>query len=164
MLFRSGSFTPLVSSGITVNGVVDINAVGAIDAFRLTNIAGVASYSALGTGGTGSGHVLGDAGAWVSNATTVNGVSCALGGTCTPFLTGATGTITGTALTATCDSGTATVTGATVGHPVSVSTTDGTDVGGAFYLRASVTSTNTITVYVCGTGTPPSKAYNVVTQ
>ena len=55
-------------------------------------------------------------------------------------LTGTTGTITGTALTATCDSGTATVTGAVVGHTVGVSTTDGTDVGGAFYLRASVTS------------------------
>ena len=78
-------------------------------------------------------------------------------------LTGTTGTITGTALTATCDSGTATVTGAVVGHTVGVSTTDGTDVGGAFYLRASVTSTNTITVSVCGTGTPPSKAYTVTT-
>ena len=85
--------------------------------------------------------------------------------TATPFpaqpLTGTTGTLTGTSLTSTCDSGTATVTGAVVGSPVVVSSTTGADVGGAFYLRASVTSTNTVTVYVCGTGTPPSLAYNV---
>ena len=77
-------------------------------------------------------------------------------------LKGTTGTITGTSLSATCDSGTATVTGAVVGKPVSVSSTTGADVGGAFYLRASVTATNTVTVYVCGTGTPASLAYNVV--
>ena len=51
------------------------------------------------------------------------------------LLTGTTSTITGTALTATCDSGAATVTGAVVGKPVAVSTTDGTDVGGAFNVR-----------------------------
>lgn len=95
-----------------------------------------------------------------SSSTFCNGV----GAWANPFLTGTTSTVTGTSLTATCDSGTAVVTGATVGHPVSVSTTDGTDVGGAFYLRASVTSSNTVTVYVCGTGTPPSKAYSVSTQ
>jgi hypothetical protein len=76
-------------------------------------------------------------------------------------LTGTTGTITGTALTATCDSGTATVTGAVVGHPVAVSSTTGVDVGGAFNVRASVTATGVVTVYVCGTGTPASLAYNV---
>jgi hypothetical protein len=76
-------------------------------------------------------------------------------------LSGTTGTITGTALLASCDSGTATVTGAVVGHPVAVSSTTGADVGGAFNLRASVTATGTITVYVCGTGTPASLAYNV---
>jgi hypothetical protein len=76
-------------------------------------------------------------------------------------LTGTTGTITGTALTATCDSGTASVTGAVVGHPVAVSSTTGADVGGAFNVRASVTSTGTVTVYVCGTGTPASLAFNV---
>jgi hypothetical protein len=74
---------------------------------------------------------------------------------------GTTGTITGTALTATCNSGTASVTGAIVGHPVAVSSTTGADVGGTFNLRASVTATNTVTVYVCGTGTPASLAYNV---
>jgi hypothetical protein len=77
------------------------------------------------------------------------------------MLTGITGTITGTALTATCDSGTVSVTGAAVGSPVTVSTTDGTDIGGAFNIRGSVTSSGTVTVYVCGTGTPGSKAYNV---
>jgi len=42
-----------------------------------------------------------------------------------------------------------------------VSSTTGADVGGAFYLRGSVTATGTVTVYVCGTGTPASLAYNV---
>ena len=95
--------------------------------------------------------------------TTINGVPCEIGSTCALLLFGTTGTITGTSLSATCDSGTASVTGATVGHAVGVSATDGTDVGGAFDLRASVTSANTVTVYVCGTGTPASKAYNVST-
>jgi hypothetical protein len=81
----------------------------------------------------------------------------------TPQLQGTTGTITGTALSATCDSGAVTVTGATVGHPVQVSSTTGADVGGAFNLRASVTAANTVTVYVCGTGTPASLAYTVGT-
>jgi hypothetical protein len=76
-------------------------------------------------------------------------------------LTGTTATITGTSLTASCDSGTASVSGAVAGHPVSVSSTTGADVGGAFNLRASVTSANLVTVYVCGTGTPASLAYNV---
>jgi hypothetical protein len=76
-------------------------------------------------------------------------------------LTGTTGTITGTSLSSTCDSGTATVSGAITGHPVAVSSTTGADVGGAFNLRASVTATNTVTVYVCGTGTPASLAYTV---
>lgn len=77
------------------------------------------------------------------------------------YASGTTGTITGTSLSATCDSGTATVEGATAGMPVSVSSTTGADVGGAFYLRGSVTSSNTVTVYVCGIGTPSSLAYNV---
>jgi hypothetical protein len=76
-------------------------------------------------------------------------------------LSGTTGTITGTALSASCDSGTASVTGAVVGSPVAVSSTTGVDVGGAFNVRGSVTSAGTVTVYVCGTGTPASLAYNV---
>jgi hypothetical protein len=78
-----------------------------------------------------------------------------------PSLTGTTGTITGTALTNTCNSGTATVTGAAVGMPVAASSTTGVDVGGAFNVRGSVTAANTVTVYICGTGTPASLAYNV---
>lgn len=79
-------------------------------------------------------------------------------------LTGTTATIAGTSLTNTCDSGAVTVPGATMGHPVGVSSTTGADVGGAFNLRASVTAANTVTVYVCGNGTPPSLAYNVSTH
>jgi hypothetical protein len=69
-------------------------------------------------------------------------------------LSGITGTITGTALSDRCDSGTATVTGAAVGPPVAVSRTTDADVGGAFNLRGSVTAINMVTVYICGTGTP----------
>jgi hypothetical protein len=94
--------------------------------------------------------------------TCINTVSDAISvGTCVVPLTGTTGTITGTSLSASCDSGTATVAGAVVGTPVMVSSTSGADVGGAFNVRASVTSANTVTVYVCGTGTPASLAYNV---
>jgi hypothetical protein len=50
---------------------------------------------------------------------------------------------------------------AIVGMPVIVSTIDGSDLGGTFNVRASVTSKDTVTVYICGTGQPPSKAYNV---
>jgi hypothetical protein len=92
---------------------------------------------------------------------TATGNTGAAAGKVQLVLNGTTGTITGTALTATCDSGTSSVTGAAVGHPVAVSSTTGADVGGAFNVRASVTSTNTVTVYVCGTGTPASLAYNV---
>jgi hypothetical protein len=83
-------------------------------------------------------------------------------GSSTLLLTGTTGTITGTSLSASCDSGTVSITGAAVGHPVSVSSTTGADVGGAFNIRGSVTATNMVTVYVCGTGTPASLAYNII--
>jgi hypothetical protein len=76
-------------------------------------------------------------------------------------LSGTTGTITGTSLSNSCDSGTATITGAVVGSPVVVSSTTGADVGGAFNVRGSVTASGVVTVYVCGTGTPTSRAYNV---
>jgi hypothetical protein len=76
-------------------------------------------------------------------------------------LRGTTGTITGTALTNSCDSGTVSITGALPGMPVHVSTTDGTDIGGAFNIRASVTASGSVTVFVCGNGTPPNKAYSV---
>jgi hypothetical protein len=53
------------------------------------------------------------------------------------------------------------VTGASVGSPVAVSSSTGQDLGAAFNVRASVPSPDTVTVYVCGTGKPPSLAYNV---
>ena len=77
------------------------------------------------------------------------------------WLYGYTASITGTSLSATCDSGTTTVTGAIGGEPVIAVRADGTDIGGAFNVRASVTSANTVTVYICGTGTPPDGVYNV---
>jgi hypothetical protein len=112
-----------------------------------------------------TGTFIGTLASQFAAGTTFGGVlPCLQNGTDCPSLTGTTPTITGTALTATCDSGVVTVSGATVGHPVGVSGTTGADVGGAFTLRASVTATNTVTVFVCGTGTPPSLAYNVITQ
>lgn len=81
----------------------------------------------------------------------------------TPPLQGTTGTLTSTLLSASCVVGTATVTGAVVGHTVGISSTTGSDVGGAFNVRASVTSTNTVSVYLCGTGTSPALAFNVTT-
>ena len=77
------------------------------------------------------------------------------------WLYGYTASITGTSLSATCDSGTTTVTGAIGGEPVIAVRADATDIGGAFNVRASVTSANTVTVYICGTGTPPDGVYNV---
>lgn len=76
-------------------------------------------------------------------------------------LTGSTTLIEGALLKESCVSGVARVTGALVGMPVLVSTADGSDVGGAFNVRASVTSNGTVTVYVCGTGKPAAKTYNV---
>jgi hypothetical protein len=80
-------------------------------------------------------------------------------------LRGATGSIGGGALTASCASGTATVTGAATGaHYVSASPS--VDITGgnttAFSVLAYVSSSSTVTVRVCGTGTPTSTTYNVV--
>lgn len=116
------------------------------------------SQQGLGIGG----YIYKPVGGILSSAPMVQtGANTQLNFTNAAALEGVTGTITGTALTASCDSGTVMVPGAVVGHPVAVASTTGADVGGAFYLRASVTSTNTVTVYVCGTGTPSSLAYNV---
>ncbi|HXR98585.1 MAG TPA: hypothetical protein VN709_12155 [Terriglobales bacterium] len=79
-------------------------------------------------------------------------------------MTATTGVINGTGLSASCDTGAVSVPNARVGSVVSVATTDGSDIGGAFDVRGSVTAPGTVTVYVCGTGTPPSKAYNVTVQ
>jgi hypothetical protein len=127
-------------------------AAGKVDAAQLANGTGTAPLASL----PGSGSI------------TVNGIACTLGSSCTPFLTGTTGSIGGSLLATagTCTSGTATVTGATVGHPVSVSASDGTVPNGLIVLSASVTSSNTVTVQLCAIAsvTPAAKTYSVTTQ
>jgi hypothetical protein len=102
----------------------------------------------------------------VSSGGATPNISCP---TCitTAALAGTTGSIGGSALTAgTCTSGTATVTGAVVGHPVAVSASDGSLPSGFIILSAAVTSANTVTVQLCATGsvTPLANTYNVTTQ
>lgn len=90
----------------------------------------------------------------------VNGVALA------PQLSGVSGSIGGSPLTAgNCASGTVTVTGAVVGHTVGVSASDGTLPNALATLSASVTATNTVSVQVCAIAavTPTSKTYNVTT-
>jgi hypothetical protein len=85
----------------------------------------------------------------------------------TAALTGTTPSIGGTALTAgSCTSGTATVTGATVGHPVLVSASNGSLPNGRTILSAAVTAPGTVTVQLCATAryTPTANTYNVATQ
>jgi len=79
----------------------------------------------------------------------------------TSNLSATTAVLEGTTLRSSCESTSVRVAGSMVGSPVAVSSTTGTDLGAAFNLRATVTSPNTVTVYVCGTGTPPSLRYNV---
>jgi hypothetical protein len=82
-------------------------------------------------------------------------------------LTGTTGALGGAALTAgSCTSGPAAVPGATVGHPVSVSASDGSLPNGLVILSAAVTASNTVTVQLCAVAnvTPPANTYNVATQ
>ncbi len=84
-----------------------------------------------------------------------------------PTLTGTTGTIGGNALTAgSCSVGTANVVGAAVGHPVSVSASDGSLPNPLIILSAAVTSANVVTVQLCATAqlTPAANTYNVATQ
>jgi hypothetical protein len=102
----------------------------------------------------------------VSTGGTAPNISCP---TCITMaaLTGTTGTIGGSLLSAgSCTNGTATVTGAVVGHPVAVSASDGSLPNGFIILSAAVTSPNTVTVQLCATGnvTPAANTYNVTTQ
>lgn len=82
----------------------------------------------------------------------LSGTSASIGGS---LLTGA----------GSCATGTASVTGAVVGHTVGVSTSDGTAYNGLTDVSATVTSTNTVTVSVCAIAavTPAAKTYNVTT-
>jgi hypothetical protein len=102
----------------------------------------------------------------VSSGGATPNISCP---TCitTAALTGTTGSIGGGALTAgSCTSGTASVTGATVGHPVYVSASDGSLPNPFTLLSAAVTSASTVTVQLCAvaSNTPAAKTYNVATQ
>jgi hypothetical protein len=85
----------------------------------------------------------------------------------TPMLMGTTGSIGGSSLNAgSCLTGTASVTGAAVGHPVSVSASDGSLPNPLIILSASVTSSNTVTVQMCAVANVSTTAiaYNVATQ
>lgn len=82
-------------------------------------------------------------------------------------LTGTTSSIGGSLLAGagSCTTGTATVTGAVVGHTVGVSTSDGTSYNGLTSVSATVTATNTVTVNICAIAavTPSAKTYNITT-
>lgn len=81
------------------------------------------------------------------------------------YLSGTTGTITGTLLAVGgTDSGTVSVTGATVGMPCGgVTATDGTNPSTSVTLSCRVASAGVVTVELTAAaiGTPASKAYNV---
>jgi hypothetical protein len=79
-------------------------------------------------------------------------------------LAGSTASIGGSALAAGgCATGTASVSGATVGSPVAVAAADGSLPAALVTLSAAVTSSNTVTVQVCAIAavTPAAKTYNV---
>ena len=80
-----------------------------------------------------------------------------------PNIFGTTASIGGGPLTASCATGTATVAGATAGQAVAVSPAVDITSGGttAFSVFAVVTNSTTVTVYVCGTGTPTATTYTV---
>ena len=81
-----------------------------------------------------------------------------------PRLAGTTGSIGGSALTTgTCAMGTAKIPGATVGHTVEVSASDGTLPNPLIVLSAAVTAANTVSVQLCAISavTPVAKSYNV---
>ncbi len=83
----------------------------------------------------------------------------------TQTLSATTASIGGSLLPAgTCTTGTAAVSGATVGHPVAVSASDGSLPNGVIILSAAVTASNTVTVQLCAVAdvTPVSKTYNVI--
>ena len=87
--------------------------------------------------------------------------------TTTPTLTGTTAAIGGSPLSAgACTSGSVAVAGAVVGHPVSVSTSNGSLVNHLVILSGTVTSSNVVTVQLCVVAnvTPPANTYNVATQ
>jgi hypothetical protein len=83
------------------------------------------------------------------------------------LLAGTTASLGGSPISAgTCASGTVAAAGATVGHPVAVSASDGSLPDPLVILSAAVTSANTVTVQLCAVAsvTPTAKTYNVSTQ
>jgi hypothetical protein len=141
-----GTWTPM---GILGSGVpiADVSATGVVTKINGTTLSGLATGILKNTTGTGVPSI--------ATAGTDYAVS----------YSGTTGSIGGSALTVggACASGTATATGATTGMPVVVSTSDGSAIGSSYFYRGEVTSSNTVTVYVCAAlaGTPASKTYNV---
>lgn len=84
----------------------------------------------------------------------------AAGGNLYAELAGTTGSIGGGVLTSSCTTGTATVTGAVVGQDATAVRSDGSLLGN-FNEHVNVSSSNTVTVQICGTGTPAAVTYNV---
>lgn len=80
-----------------------------------------------------------------------------------PILSGTTGAISGALLAGACDTGTASITGAATTSVAVASATTSAAPGAAFYVKAQVTSANTVTVSVCAAidGTPTSSTYLV---
>lgn len=80
-----------------------------------------------------------------------------------PYLAGRSASIGGGALTAACATGTVAVAGAATEMAATASPDADITTGGtvAFSVWARVSSANTVTVYVCGTGTPTATTYRV---
>lgn len=75
------------------------------------------------------------------------------------ILSGTTGTITNSALTSSCESVTTSVTGATVGSPVPVSTSNGATPW-PYQVQGRISTAGSVIVEVCGTGTPTFTTFN----
>ncbi len=76
------------------------------------------------------------------------------------ILTGTTGSIGGGALTASCASGTATIANSTTSM-VAVASPNADISAAAYSVTARVSVNGTVTVLLCGTGTPTAGTYNV---
>jgi hypothetical protein len=132
--------------------------------FRNPNLQAVNNLSDVSSASTARTNI----GAAASNASmTVNGVSCALGSTCTISLStlgGTTSSIGGSSLTAgQAATGTVTITGATTAMACVASAAGGTSVGTGFIPSCQITATNTATVSVTAViaGTPTATTYIV---
>jgi hypothetical protein len=136
---------------------------GAMAAFRMQNQgSSISNGSGAPTGACVSGSVYTDSA--TGNAWTCTGGAWKLSAT-SGIMSGTTGSIGGSLIVlGGCSSGTATVTGATVGMPAVATPSDGTNIAGlGVVITATVTSSNTVTVNVCAlvSLTPASKTYTV---